>query len=120
MIIVLLLPKEKKRAIQSTTAIMTGLQVLLAILIWMAFDMQKPESTIATMQFVERLPWIVIPETPWFGEIRIEYFMGIDGLSMPMVLLTALISFLATFSSFSITKSRQGLLSQCSSCSTRA
>ena len=109
MIIVLLLPKENKRAIQSTTAIVTGLQVLLAILIWMAFDNAKTGiNEVATMQFVERLPWIVIPETPWFGEIRIEYFMGLDGLSMPMVLLTALISFLATFSSFSITKSLKG------------
>ncbi|MCZ7555709.1 MAG: NADH-quinone oxidoreductase subunit M [Bacteroidia bacterium] len=109
MIIILFLPKEKTRSIQITAAIMTGLQVVLAILIWMNFDTSKVGITeIATMQFVERLPWIVIPETPWFGEIRIEYFLGIDGLSMPMVLLTALISFIATFSSFSITKSVKG------------
>ncbi|MDX9758686.1 MAG: NADH-quinone oxidoreductase subunit M [Bacteroidota bacterium] len=109
MIIVLLLPKDNKRAIQTTTVIVTGLQVVLAMLIWAAFDTTKTGiNDVATMQFVERLPWIVIPETPWFGEIRIEYFMGIDGLSMPMVLLTALISFLATFSSFSITKSFKG------------
>ena len=109
MIIVLLLPKDNKRAIQSTTVIVTGLQVVLAMLIWAAFDTTKTGiNEVATMQFVERLPWIVVPETPWFGEIRIEYFMGIDGLSMPMVLLTALISFLATFSSFSITKSLKG------------
>ncbi|MBN1446834.1 MAG: NADH-quinone oxidoreductase subunit M [Bacteroidetes bacterium] len=109
MVIVLLLPKERIRAIQSTAAIATGLQVLLAVLIWAAFDTAKTGiNDVATMQFVERLPWIVIPETPWFGEIRIDYFMGIDGLSMPMVLLTALISFLATFSSFSIKKSVKG------------
>lgn len=109
MIIVLLLPKDNRRAIQTTTVIVTGIQVLLAILIWSAFDTTKTGiNEVATMQFVERLPWIVVPETPWFGEIRIEYFMGIDGLSMPMVLLTALISFLATFSSFSITKSLKG------------
>ena len=109
MVIVLLLPKERVRAIQATSAVVTGLQVLLAILIWYAFDTaQSGINDIATMQFVERMPWIVIPETPWFGEIRIDYFLGIDGLSMPMVLLTALISFLATFSSFSIKKSVKG------------
>ncbi|MBR9975303.1 MAG: NADH-quinone oxidoreductase subunit M [Bacteroidetes bacterium] len=109
MIIVLLLPKDNKRAIQATTAIATGLQVILAIVIWMVFDTAKTGiNDVASMQFVERLPWIVIPSTPWFGEIRIEYFLGIDGLSMPMVLLTALICFLATFSSFSIKKSLKG------------
>ncbi len=109
MIVVLLLPKERTRSIQTTAVIVTGLQVVLAIVIWMLFDITKPGiNEVATMQFVERLPWIVIPETPWFGEIRIEYFLGIDGLSMPMVLLTALISFIATFSSFSITKSVKG------------
>ena len=98
MIIVLLLPKDKIRALQTTAVIITGIQVLLAILIWMAFDTTKTGiNEVASMQFVERLPWIVIPQTPWFGEIRIEYFLGIDGLSMPMVLLTALITFLASF-----------------------
>jgi len=109
MIVVLLLPKERTRAIQTTAAIVTGVQVLLALLIWAWFDNGMAGiNSIAGMQFVERLPWIVVPETPWFGEIRIEYFLGIDGLSMPMVLLTALICFLATFSSFSITKSVKG------------
>ncbi len=109
MIVVLLLPKEKTRVIQITAAVATGLQAVLAIVIWMTFNPSLAGiNDVSQMQFVERLPWIVIPETPWFGEIRIEYFLGIDGLSMPMVLLTALISFLATFSSFSITKSVKG------------
>jgi NADH-quinone oxidoreductase subunit M len=109
MLIVLLLPRERVRWIQITAVVVTGLQVALAALIWMYFDNTKPGiNDVATLQFVERLPWIVIPETPWFGEIRIEYFLGIDGLSMPMVLLTALICFLATFSSFSISKSVKG------------
>ncbi|MFA6234463.1 MAG: NADH-quinone oxidoreductase subunit M [Bacteroidota bacterium] len=109
MIIVLLLPKDKIRALQTTAVIITGIQVLLAILIWMAFDTTKTGiNEVASMQFVERLPWIVIPQTPWFGEIRIEYFLGIDGLSMPMVLLTALITFLASFASFSVKKSLKG------------
>ena len=109
MIIVLLLPKDRTRQIQTVVAIATGLQVVLAFAIWAMFDITKAGiNDQATMQFVERIPWIVIPGTPWFGAIRIDYFMGIDGLSMPMVLLTALISFLATFSSFSIKQQIKG------------
>jgi NADH-quinone oxidoreductase subunit M len=44
----------------------------------------------------------------WFGRIRIEYFLGVDGLSMPMVLLTALISCVATISSWTIDRGLKG------------
>ncbi|MEE9324538.1 MAG: NADH-quinone oxidoreductase subunit M [Dehalococcoidia bacterium] len=46
------------------------------------------------LQFVEQYEWI-----PGLG---IKYFMGVDGLSMPMVLLTALIFAVATIASWSI------------------
>ncbi len=47
----------------------------LSLPLWLAFD-----STTAEMQFLERMPWI-----PLFG---IEYFLGVDGISMPLILLT--------------------------------
>lgn len=46
------------------------------------------------LQFVEQYEWI-----PGLG---IKYFMGVDGLSMPMVLLTALIFVVATIASWNI------------------
>src|SRR5262249_25957953 len=39
---------------------------------------------------------------------RIEYFMGVDGISMPLILLTTVISFLAMIASWSITKFVRG------------
>lgn len=109
MLIILLLNKDNFKAIRWTAAIATGLQVVLALIIMMVFDTTKAGiNDQTTMQFVERIPWISIPPTAWFGEIRIDYFLGIDGMSMPMVLLTALISFLAVFSSFTIDKQVKG------------
>ncbi len=109
MIIVLLLNKERTAAIRAVSVAITGLQVVFAAVLIMMFNSSMPGINQAdTMQFVERLPWITIPKTPWFGEIRIEYFMAIDGLSMPMVVLTAFISFLAVIASFSIEKSIKG------------
>ena len=55
------------------------------------FDTAKGE-----MQDVFNIPWI-----PSFG---IEYFMGVDGISLPLIMLTALVSFLAMWASWSITK----------------
>lgn len=109
MIIILMLPKTNIKLIRTVTLIATGLQVLLALVIWQGFNNALAGVTAqASMQFVERVPWITIPATTWFGGVQIDYFMGIDGISMPMVLLTALISFMAAFASFSIEKMHKG------------
>src|SRR5208282_4626370 len=51
-------------------------------------------TTTPAMQFVEHYPWI--------STYHIYYFMGVDGISISMVLLTALICFISVFASFSI------------------
>ena len=42
------------------------------------------------MQFVERLPWI--------KAIGAQYLLGVDGISLLLVLLTSLLTFVATLS----------------------
>ncbi len=109
MVLVLLLPKEQKGAIRWTTLVATFIQLVLAVLVFMRFDRGLSGiNTAAGMQFVERLPWIDVKSVAWFGRIHIEYFLGIDGLSVVMVLLTALISFIATISSWTIDRSVKG------------
>ncbi|MDA1050099.1 MAG: NADH-quinone oxidoreductase subunit M [Planctomycetota bacterium] len=54
----------------------------------------------ASMQSVFNLPWI-----PSFN---IEYYMGLDGISFPLVMLTALVCVLAMGASWSITKHVKG------------
>jgi NADH-quinone oxidoreductase subunit M len=43
------------------------------------------DSSTAAMQFVERLPWIGAP-------FRADYFIGVDGIAMPLIVLTAFIT----------------------------
>jgi NADH-quinone oxidoreductase subunit M len=38
----------------------------------------------------------------WIKRFRIQYYMGVDGISLPLVLLTAFLSFLAMIASFNI------------------
>src|SRR5439155_6668772 len=45
---------------------------------------------------------------PWIRQFGIEYFMGTDGISMALVLLTTVISFLAMIASWNITKFVRG------------
>lgn len=109
MILVLLLPDKNKNAIRYTAAVVTGIQVLLAGLIFALFDRTKfGVNDAETFQFVEKLSWITVDAVPWVGRIEISYFLGIDGLSVLMILLTSLIGFIGAISSFSIDKMVKG------------
>ena len=108
-IIVLMLPKDQKGTIRWTSLFFVGLQLLVAIVLVMKFDKSLAGiNSQAAMQFVEKASWIDIKSVAWFGRLHIEYLLGVDGLSISMVLLTALISFVATISSWNIEKSLKG------------
>ena len=109
MAVVLMLPREKKDAIRWLSLVVAGVQVLLSIVIFMKFDRGLAGiNTEAGMQFLEKASWIDVKSVAWFGRIHIEYLLGIDGISVVMVLLTALISFIAVVSSWTIEKSIKG------------
>jgi NADH-quinone oxidoreductase subunit M len=65
------------------------LTFLLSLLIWRAFD-----SDSYAMQFVENVSWI-----PALG---IHYHLGIDGLSLPLLLMTTVVSLVSAIASASI------------------
>lgn len=56
------------------------------------------ENSTAAMQFVERMPWI--------STFNVEYFLGIDGLSMPLILLTTFLTPLIIISGWEVIKKR--------------
>lgn len=109
MIVTALLPKDNVKLIRWVTLGVTLAQIVFAIVLWMNFNtslagINDPKS----FQFTERFEWIRISGLPIFGNIAIDYAMGIDGLSVTMILLTALISFVGAIASFSITKQHKG------------
>src|SRR5690606_17116700 len=109
MIIVLFLPKTQTKVIKSLTLLITGIQIIAAGLIlgWYNYSLggiNNPDS----FQFIEKFRWIDITGFSWIGQIKIDYYLGIDGLSVPLVLLTAIITFVATLASWNIDKSVKG------------
>jgi NADH-quinone oxidoreductase subunit M len=44
----------------------------------------------------------------WISRFNIDYFLGVDGMSMSLVLLTSILSFLAMLASWNITKAVKG------------
>lgn len=109
MIIILALPGKQEKLIKSLTVAFTGIQVVLAAVIAMNYNYSAPGVfEQKSFQFIEKFRWIDISGVSWLGTVKIDYFLGIDGLSVPMVLLTALVSFIAAISSWNISKSVKG------------
>jgi NADH-quinone oxidoreductase subunit M len=109
MLVILLLPARSGLAMRSVTVGATGLQLVLAALIFLRFDrsllgINDPD----TFQFSEYFSWITVDAVPWVGRIEINYFLGIDGLSVLMVILTALIGFIGAISSWNIQRLERG------------
>src|ERR1039458_10336730 len=109
MVIILCLPKNQTLIMKSITLVITGIQVILAgfLLYHYNYGMGGINNP-ATFQYIEKFRWIEISGFSWIGKIKIDYFLGIDGLSIPMVLLTAIISFVATLASWKIDKAVKG------------
>src|SRR5712692_12116333 len=79
-----LLPGRRADLIRLTAAIFSGLAFGLSVVLYLAFD---PGRT--GLQFVEKAAWVALPS------VGVSYFVGVDGLNLPMVLLTTLLTLLA-------------------------
>lgn len=109
MIIILFIPKKYSLFIKSFIIVITGLQVIIAIILTANFNFNLAGiNDIKTFQFVEKFRWIEIDGFAWIGKIKIDYLLGIDGLSITMILLTTIITFIAAISSWTIDKSIKG------------
>jgi NADH-quinone oxidoreductase subunit M len=64
-----------------------------SVILWRDFD-----PGLATMQFVEREPWI--------GAFNAWYHLGVDGISMPLIVLTAFITPLVVIAGWTVIEKR--------------
>ena len=96
MVIILLLPKKQEQSIKITTLLVTGLQIVFSIILVMGYNYSAGGINDAnSFQFKEFFNWISISDFAGIGKIKIDYFLGVDGLSTPLVLLTAIVTFIA-------------------------
>lgn len=93
-IIVLAVGNEKRATLSRWLALLGSLVgFAVTIPLYTGFD-----RTTAALQFVERKPWI--------ESLGIEYSLGIDGLSVWLVLLTAFITFVVVIAGWEVIKDR--------------
>lgn len=85
------IPASQTQAIKVVSALTSGLAFGLSLLLWQRFD-----SSSAALQFVERVEWL--------PELGITYLVGVDGLSLPMVLLTGIVFFTGVLTMWELDK----------------
>ena len=79
-LLIALLPSDH-RLIKRVAVAITLADLVFALALWAGFD-----ASTTNIQYAEKLAWI--------PALNINYYVGIDGLSLPMVVLTAFLGFL--------------------------
>jgi NADH-quinone oxidoreductase subunit M len=64
---------------------------VLSLPLYLAFD-----QTTSAMQFVEQVPWVT--------SFNVEYFLGVDGISMPLIMLTTFLTPLIVIAGWEVIK----------------
>jgi NADH-quinone oxidoreductase subunit M len=94
--VLLLLLGERSPALGRWLALGASvLTFVLSLQLWAGFD-----TTTATMQFVERAPWI--------ERFDAWYHLGVDGISMPLIVLTTFITPLVVIAGWSVIEQKAG------------
>jgi NADH-quinone oxidoreductase subunit M len=91
MVVVMALPKTSVGALRWTSVAFTFVPLVISLAMLADYDW-----TSSAMQFAERHDWI-----PTLG---IQYQLGVDGISVPLVVLTTLLTFICIIASFNIDK----------------
>jgi NADH-quinone oxidoreductase subunit M len=100
-VIIAFLPRDNDKLVRWTALVTTFIVLVITASLYPQFDRSMLGiNKLDGFQFVEQASWI-----PAFN---INYMVGVDGLSFPMVLLTALLCFLCIPASWSINKGVKG------------
>ncbi|RYD02728.1 hypothetical protein N752_23395 [Desulforamulus aquiferis] len=96
-LIIVFIPKEEEKLCKWIAAIGTGIALALSFYVYFGYD-----------QSVGGLQWVDFGgPVPWIPDLGVTYYMAVDGLSLPMLLLTNLIGFTAVFASWNVAIGRK-------------
>ncbi|MDQ4142057.1 MAG: NADH-quinone oxidoreductase subunit M, partial [Bacteroidota bacterium] len=105
-LIILALPGGAIRLMRSVAFGVTIVELIMALWLYQQFNAMVDVAA-QGYQFVEKVKWIGLNLNS-LGYLQINYFLGVDGISISMVLLTGIIGVIGVISSFTITKSVKG------------
>ncbi len=88
-LIILLLPAERKTEVRVTALAGAIISLLLSVWCFVSYNVAA-----GGYQFIEHVPWL--------PQLGISYYMGVDGISNPLVLLTGIVVFCGVLISWGV------------------
>jgi NADH-quinone oxidoreductase subunit M len=89
MLIIVFLPKEEGKTIKIVAAMGTFVSLVLSLYAFFSYD-----QALGGMQFTLTIPWI--------PDLGVSMALGVDGISLPMLLLTNIIGFSSIYASWNM------------------
>lgn len=91
-IIVLMIPKEQEKIIKNLSILLSLIPLAIALFLYFTYD--------------DSGNYIAVEEVDWIPILSVEYKMGVDGLSLPLVVLTTLLTTLSLWYSAKVVHHR--------------
>jgi NADH-quinone oxidoreductase subunit M len=96
LLVLLAFRPEHKRAAARFATLVAGLDLAISLILWFAWNSARSDR--AGFRFVQ--------EADWIRSIGVRYVVGVDGISMLLVLLTTILGFVAILSSWTAIQHR--------------
>lgn len=107
-LLILALPTSFKGAYKYIALGFTALQFVLAGYLYTNFQTEMGGiNQLEGYQFVEQLSWIRM-DLGTMGKLEIDYLLGVDGVAMPLLVLSTLVMLMGVGASWNIQKSTKG------------
>ncbi|MGN6179144.1 MAG: proton-conducting transporter transmembrane domain-containing protein [Mucilaginibacter sp.] len=109
-LIIAILPSSLRASFKYITLLATLLQLAISIWLYLNFKTGAGFAGVnheAQFQFVQKLHWINL-DLGSFGRMQADYFVGIDGLSIGLLVMTSLVMVVAALSSWEINSNLKG------------
>jgi NADH-quinone oxidoreductase subunit M len=108
-LVILVLPKRFESVYRLIAVVATGITLLLTIFAVSSFNTEKSGAinSESSLQFLEKSEWFSL-ELGSLGKFSVDYFVAVDGISIPMLLLAAIVLFIGSIASWNIKQKKKG------------
>src|ERR1700742_526068 len=112
-LLIILLPSAWRASFKYITLLATLIQLGISIWMYMHFKTGAQFAGInneSGFQFMQKLPWINL-DLGTLGKMQIDYFVGIDGISITLVVMSSVVMVIAALASWEIKSNLKGFFS---------
>src|SRR3569833_1968573 len=112
-LVILVLPSSLRAGFKYIALLATLVQLVISIWMYLHFQTGAGFAGVnneGQFQFVQKIPWINL-SLGNMGKMQVDYFVGIDGISITLVLMTSLVMVIAALASWEIKSNLKGFFS---------